>query len=64
MIVKAQPGERCPMEGKPREYITADKPVEVPDDSIFYRRLVDDGSLVVCGDDRPAPPAKDKGGAV
>lgn len=45
MLVKAAPGLQCPMENKPREYITDSEPgVEVPD-SAYYRRLVDDGSL-------------------
>ena len=43
MKVSAAPGTRCPKEGKPREYIT--EPEEVPD-TAYYRRLVDDGSLV------------------
>ena len=55
MKVKAVPGLKCPMEGKPREYITDDpKGVIVPDTS-YYQRLIDDGSLVLV-------PAKTKGG--
>ncbi len=46
MHVKAAPGTRCPKEGKPREYITDSKAEEMPD-SAYYRRLVDDGSLVI-----------------
>ena len=46
MLVKAIQGARCPKEGKPREYITDSTPEEVPE-SIYYRRLVTDGSLVI-----------------
>jgi hypothetical protein len=54
MKVKAAAGQQCPMEGNPREYITDDaKGVDVPD-TAYYRRLVDDGSLVEI-------PAKTKG---
>ncbi len=46
MLVKAQPGEKCPCEDNPRTYITDDpQGVTVPD-STYYRRLVDDGSLI------------------
>lgn len=45
MIVQAAPGAKCPKEGKPREYITDNTPVEVPD-SAYYIRLVADGSLI------------------
>jgi hypothetical protein len=44
MKVQAAPGAKCPKEGKPREYITDNMPVEVPD-SAYYIRLVADGSL-------------------
>jgi hypothetical protein len=44
--VKTLPGEKCPLEGKHREYITDDpKGVEVPD-TIYYRRLQGEGSLI------------------
>jgi len=43
--VTAAPGTRCPMEGRPREYITDTAAVEVPD-TAYYRRLIADGSLV------------------
>jgi len=46
MKVLATPGTRCPKEGKPREFITDQKPVEVSD-SAFYLRLVADGSLIL-----------------
>ena len=45
MKVKAKAGTKCPMEGKPRKYITADKAVDVPE-TAYYKRLVRDGSLV------------------
>lgn len=45
MRVQAAPGAKCPKEGKPREYITDNTPVEVPD-SAYYLRLVADKSLV------------------
>ncbi len=44
MKVMAKPGTRCPMEGKPRDYI-GDAPVEVPESS-YYLRLIADGSLI------------------
>lgn len=43
--VIAAPGTRCPMEGRPREYITDTAAVEVPD-TTYYRRLLADGSLM------------------
>jgi len=45
MKVKAAPGLRCPIEGKPRKYITDTKAVEVAENA-YYARLVSDGSLV------------------
>lgn len=46
LLVKAQPGEKCPREENPRTYISDDpKGVEV-EDSSYYRRLLDDGSLL------------------
>lgn len=44
MKVRAKKGARCPMENAPRTYIT-DTPVKVPK-TAYYRRLVNDGSLV------------------
>ncbi len=46
MKVISKPGTKCPKEGKPRDYIGDDAPVEVPS-TVFYRRLVRDGSLIV-----------------
>ncbi len=45
MKVKAATGCKCPMEGKPRKYITDSKAVEVPE-TAYYLRLVREGSLV------------------
>lgn len=44
--VISQKGTKCPKENKPRQYITDIVPVEVPN-SIYYRRLISDGSLVL-----------------
>ena len=46
MLVTAQPGEKCPKEGTPRQYITESPAVDVPDTS-YYRRLVREGSLLL-----------------
>ncbi len=46
MKVKAKPGAKCPKEGKPREYITDAKFVEMPD-TAYYKRRVREGSLVL-----------------
>ena len=43
--VTAAPGARCPIEGRPREYITDTAAVEVPH-TTYYLRLLADGSLV------------------
>lgn len=45
MKVVAAPGLQVPKEEKPREYITQDEEVEVPD-SAYYLRRVADGDLV------------------
>ena len=50
MKVQAAPGCKCPMEGRPRKYITDVGPMSVPD-TAYYRRLVRDGSLVETGSD-------------
>lgn len=52
MLVKAAPGLLCPMEGNQGQ-IDDKTPVEVADDSLYYNRLIADGSLV---------PVKPKGG--
>jgi hypothetical protein len=56
MLVISAPGTRCPKEGKPRSYITDASPVDVPD-TAFYRRLVNDGSLLAASE-QPAPQAR------
>lgn len=44
--VKAPEGIRCPMENNPKKYITDDDDgVEVAA-SAYYRRMIDDGSLL------------------
>jgi hypothetical protein len=45
MIVKSAPGTQCPMEANPKTYVTDSEPIDVPD-TAYYRRLLDDGSLV------------------
>lgn len=45
MLVKAAPGLQVPMENNPKKLITDSDPVDVPE-TIYYRRLRDDGSLV------------------
>ncbi len=57
MLVIASPGTRCPMERKPRAYITASAPVEVPS-TAYYRRLLADGSLRAYEPPAPVAPAK------
>lgn len=39
MIVKAATGLRVPKEDKPRQYITEDAPVEVPETPYYLRAL-------------------------
>lgn len=60
MKVRAKPGTRCPMEGRPREYITDQAAVKVPD-TAYYRRRLAEGSLVPAGSPTKAK-AKNKGG--
>lgn len=45
MRVKASPGLKVPMEGKPRDYITEDEAVDVVE-SAYYQRRVAEGDLV------------------
>jgi len=45
MKVSAAKGLKCPMEGKPRAYITDAEACEIPE-TAYYRRLIADGSLV------------------
>lgn len=53
MKVLAQEGERCPMEGAPRKYITDSTVVDVPNTS-HYRRLVREGSLLLALEEKKA----------
>lgn len=46
MRVKATPGLQCPKEQNPREYIGDDDAGVEVEASAYYRRLLDDGSLV------------------
>ncbi len=46
MKVIAAQGMQCPKEGNPREYIADDTAVDVPD-TAYYKRLVNDGSLIL-----------------
>ncbi len=45
MLMKAIPGGKIPVRGKPGQHITDDKAVNVPNNS-YYRRLVAEGSLI------------------
>jgi len=57
MRVIAKPGERCPMENKPRQYITDATAVDVPD-STYYRRLAREGSLLKVSEQKQSGKAK------
>lgn len=46
ILVKTPPGLKCPVEGMPRKYIT-DSPSVTVHCTDYYRRLVDDGSLIL-----------------
>lgn len=61
MQVKASPGLQCPKEGKPREYITDDEAVSVPDGSVYYQKLIADGSLIECGSAEQLPSSAREG---
>ena len=45
MQVKATAGLKVPMEGRPHDYITETKVVEVQD-SAYYQRRISDGDLI------------------
>lgn len=62
MKVMAKPGMMCPTEHNAKMHII-DKPVDVPN-TIYYRRLIMDGSLVLVEDNnvQEAPKAKKKEG--
>lgn len=65
MKIQAKQGTKVPKEGKPREYITDGTPTDVPD-TVYYRRLVAEGSLVIVRGaqrtSRASAPAARKGG--
>ena len=50
--VISKPGTQTPKEGRPRSYLSDSAAVDVPD-TTYYRRLINDGSLLI---------HKDKGG--
>lgn len=49
MKVISRKGTQCPKENNPREYITDSKPVDVPE-TVYYQRLINDGSLSLIAD--------------
>lgn len=53
MRVKATPGLQCPKEQNPREYIGDDDAGVEVEASAYYRRLLDDGSLVLTNFSQP-----------
>ena len=60
MLVKAAPGLKVPREDKPRTYITDAKPVEVPENTYYLRRLAE-GDLVRADAAKPQQAAKTEG---
>lgn len=56
MIVKAAPGLKVPKEAKPRQYITEDAPVEVPE-TPYYLRAIACGDLLPASVEAAAPTA-------
>lgn len=64
ILVKTPPGQKCPKEGKHREYITDDEKGEPVPDATFYRRLIAEGSLILVDPATPAKSAKGKETAV
>jgi len=59
MNVIAAPGTKCPMEGKPREYIMDAAGTDVPE-TTYYQRLILDGSLVPVPETPPKAKKADK----
>lgn len=57
MLVKASPGLKVPMAGKPHDYITEEVAIEVPDDAYYLRRLAD-GDLVLADTAQTTTPKK------
>ena len=62
MKVIAKKGTKCPMEKKPRKYITDSVAVEVPD-TTYYKRLVREGSLSLAAAGPAPAPATQKAAA-
>ena len=58
--VKTLPGQKCPKEGRHRDYITDDPKGEPVPDTTFYRRLIAEGSLSLVDETAPAKPLKGK----
>jgi|GEM_PF-791084 len=46
--VKTPPGQICPKEGRHRDYIIDATGGSAVPDSTFYRRLIEEGSLILC----------------
>jgi hypothetical protein len=59
MKVRAAKGTQCPMEGKPRAYITDSKTVTVQA-TPYYLRLVRDGSLEIQAAGKPETKKKEQ----
>lgn len=56
MKVIARKGVRVPIEGKPRDYVTDEKAVDVPDTVYYHRRILDKDLI---RQDVPAEPVVD-----
>jgi hypothetical protein len=54
ITVKAAKGMKCPMEGAPRKYITDAEAVTVRK-TVYYQRLLKDGSLIAAPKEATAP---------
>lgn len=52
MLVKSAPGIKVPVEGRARSHIAGPGPVRVPD-TAYYRRMVNEGSLVLVSEAAP-----------
>lgn len=55
--VKTPPGLKCPLERNHRKYITDDEKGTEVTDSPYYRRLMNEGSLLEVTDQPADPPA-------
>lgn len=60
MLVKVAPGLRVPKEAKPREYITEDAPVEVPETPYYLRALAYGDLMLAQAEAAPAAPKNAK----